>query len=276
MYYPDDPADEIIKIIKTTDELGFHACYLTDSSLRRDLWTLLGAAAVQTKRVRLGANAVRIAFRDPALIALAIATLDELSAGRTDTVVCFGGRRFWHQHALEPARTTRPWARVREAIQVIKTFLGSSRLDFEGEYFRYNALEASMLPLTRPAPVHLASSGGPRAMRAAGEIADGMHIAPACSRRACETATAMVSEGARRAGRDPQNLDIALCPIWVCSSDAEAARRVARIKTSWYLPSLPSSCMASHRRRSGRFEKPGRPATFERPSSAPPPTSPSA
>ena len=52
MYYPDDPTTEVMEIIKATDELDFYACYLTDSSLRRDLWTLLGAAADKTKRVR--------------------------------------------------------------------------------------------------------------------------------------------------------------------------------------------------------------------------------
>ena len=45
MYYPDDAASEVISIIQTCEDLGFYACYLTDSSLRRDLWVLLGAAA---------------------------------------------------------------------------------------------------------------------------------------------------------------------------------------------------------------------------------------
>lgn len=239
MYYPDDPTTEVMEIIKATDELDFYACYLTDSSLRRDLWTLLGAAADKTKRVRLGPNAVRIAFRDPALIALSLATLDELTNGRAEAVVCFGGARFWHQHGLRPEQTSRPWARVKEAIQVMQTFLSTGRLDFEGEYFHYRGLAASVSAVQHRIPIKMATAGGPKAMFAAGQVADGMHIAPASSRAASKAAVARVREGAVANNRAWRDFDIALCPIWVCGDDSAAAKQIARIKTAWYLPTLP-------------------------------------
>lgn len=246
MYYPDDRADEVINIIKTCEDLGFYACYLTDSSLRRDLWVLLGAAAKETSRIRLGPNAVRVLFRDPALIALAIATLDELTDGRVDSVVGFGSSNFYDAHKMGRDQTSRPWARVREAIQVMREFLQNQRLDFAGEYFHYDALVTSVAPVQQSPPLKMATIGGPKAMESAGEIADGMHIAPIASRLACEDAVEHVRRGAERAGRCWQDLDIGACPIWVCSPDGEAAREVARIKVAWYLPILPDRHLRNH------------------------------
>ena len=188
MYYPDDPADKVIEIIKTCEELDFYACYLTDSSLRRDLWVLLGAAAKETSRIRLGPNAVRILFRDPALIALAIATLDELTEGRVDTVVGFGAANFYKPHQMTKEQTSRPWARVKEALAVMRQFLTTQTLSYQGEYFSYEDLATSVAPVQDPPPLKMATVGGPKAMETAGEVADGMHIAPIASRAACEDA----------------------------------------------------------------------------------------
>ena len=246
MYYPDDRAVEAIEFIKACEELGFYACYLTDSSLRRDLWVLLGAAAMETSRIRLGPNAVRVLFRDPALIALAIATLDELSGGRVDTVVGFGSSNFYDAHKLDRTKTSRPWARVRESIEVMREFLQHQRLDFVGEYFQYDGLETSVAPVQKRPPLKMATIGGPKAMVAAGEMADGMHIAPIASRVACEDAVEYVKRGAARAGRQWRDLDIGACPIWVCSTDGDAAREVARIKVAWYVPILPERHLVNH------------------------------
>ena len=246
MYYPDDAASEVIEIIKTCEDLEFYACYLTDSSLRRDLWVLLGAAAKETSRIRLGPNAVRILFRDPALIALAIATLDELTDGRVDTVVGFGSSNFYASHQMGTEQTSRPWARVKEAIEVIRRFLADQTLDFEGDYFRYKAMKTSVAPVQNDPPLKMATVGGPKAMQTAGEVADGMHLAPVASRVACEDALECVKNGAARSGRDWRALDIAVCPIWVCSENAQAAREVARIKTAWYIPILPERHLRNH------------------------------
>ena len=246
MYYPDDAADEVIDIIKTCEELGFYACYLTDSSLRRDLWVLLGAAARETSRIRLGPNAVRILFRDPALIALAVATLDELTGGRTDTVVGFGAANFYKPHQMTREQTSRPWARVKEALAVMHQFLSTQTLSFKGEYFSYRDLTTSVAPMQTPPPLKMATVGGPKAMETAGEVADGMHIAPIASRAACEDALERVRAGARRSGRDWRVLDIAACPILVCSANAAAAKEVARIKVAWYVPILPERHLRHH------------------------------
>jgi 5,10-methylenetetrahydromethanopterin reductase len=45
---PDYPLSDSIEMIKTADELGFHACYSVDETWHKDLWVLFAAAADKT------------------------------------------------------------------------------------------------------------------------------------------------------------------------------------------------------------------------------------
>lgn len=75
------PAGDLVDLVRTADELGFHSCYLPDDPSMRDSWAVVAAAARETSSIRLGFNATHVYLRDPVLIAQALATLDELSDG---------------------------------------------------------------------------------------------------------------------------------------------------------------------------------------------------
>lgn len=87
------PAGDLVDLVRTADELGFHSCYLPDDPSMRDSWAVVAAAARETSSIRLGFNATHVYLRDPVLIAQALATLDELSDG-SRPVVSFGDRRY--------------------------------------------------------------------------------------------------------------------------------------------------------------------------------------
>ena len=87
---PDYPLDDCIDYIKTADELGFYACYSVDETWHKDLWVLFAAAARETKNIRFGPNVTHVFLREPTLICQQMATLDELTGGRTEIVVSTG------------------------------------------------------------------------------------------------------------------------------------------------------------------------------------------
>ena len=87
---PDYPLDDMIDMIKTADELGFYACYSVDETWHKDLWVLFAAAARETKNIRFGPNVTHVFLREPTLICQQMATLDELTGGRTEIVVSTG------------------------------------------------------------------------------------------------------------------------------------------------------------------------------------------
>ena len=55
------------------------------------IWTLLGALARETTRLRLGSLVTSIAFRHPAFLAAQAITVDQISHGRVDVAVGAGG-----------------------------------------------------------------------------------------------------------------------------------------------------------------------------------------
>ena len=87
---PDYSFDDMIDMIKTADDLGFYACYSVDETWHKDLWVLFSAAARETKNIRFGPNVTHVFLREPTLICQQMASLDELTGGRTEIVVSTG------------------------------------------------------------------------------------------------------------------------------------------------------------------------------------------
>ena len=90
---PDYPLDDAIDMIKKADELGFYACYSVDETWHKDLWVVFAAAARETQQIRFGPNVTHVFLREPTLICQQMATLDELTGGRTEIVVSTGQLR---------------------------------------------------------------------------------------------------------------------------------------------------------------------------------------
>ncbi|GEM_PF-502231 len=238
LHHPIYPLAYSLEVFRAAEELGFHACYCADAYRFKDPWTVLAAAAVHTRRIRLGPSATHVFLRDPTLIAQSLATLDELSEGRVEAVVSFGGPALLRRYHVQ-WQGTRPVERVKEALQVMRSFLDSGQCDHQGRFFRYAALATLSRPVQAHLPLMMASTGGKLAMRTAGEVADGAHVLLARSRRAWEYAWEQVRAGARRAGRDDGSLDMAAVQIVVCSQDGEAAHELARLFVATYLPIVP-------------------------------------
>src|SRR3712207_9180201 len=66
---PDYPMPDMIDMIRTADELGFHACYSVDETWHKDWATVFAAAARETERIRFGPNVTHVFLREPTLIA---------------------------------------------------------------------------------------------------------------------------------------------------------------------------------------------------------------
>src|ERR687897_3582377 len=204
---PDYPLSDSIDMIKTADDLGFYACYSVDEIYHKDMWLLFAAAADKTRNIRMGPNVTHVILRDPTLIAQQVATLDELTGGRAEAVVSFGNLVMLSQYHVE-WKGSRPLARVREGMQVLRTMLDTGKIDHQGEFFKYTGLFTAARPVQERVPLKLGAMGGPRSMQLAGEIADGLHTACAYSPEALRYAVHHFEVGADRAARDVARLDI--------------------------------------------------------------------
>jgi 5,10-methylenetetrahydromethanopterin reductase len=180
--------------VRRAEALGWDAVLQPDSQLRRrDTYVLLAAAAQATTRVVLGTLLANPVNRHPTVTASSIATIDELAPGRTllgwgigDTAVRLAG--------LRPARMKE----LEESTRLMRALLDGREVDV-------GAARPARLPHHRPVPIWIAA-GGPRTLRLAGGVADGVFIRvgthPANITRTVEA----IRAGAAEAGRDPASV----------------------------------------------------------------------
>jgi 5,10-methylenetetrahydromethanopterin reductase len=95
-------------------------------------------------------------------------------------------------------------------------------------------------------PLLLAAMSGPLVLRLAGEVADGVYAACSFSEEALAFLIDNVRVGAERAGRDLAQLDLCVSLTTAVADDAVAARRAARLKAAFYLPSMPQALIERH------------------------------
>jgi 5,10-methylenetetrahydromethanopterin reductase len=242
---PDYPIADSIEMIKTADELGFHACYSVDETWHKDLWVLFAAAAEKTERIRFGPNVTHVFLREPTLICQQVATLDELTGGRAELVVSTGNFGLLAQYGIDWAKQ-KPLSRLKEAIHVMRTFLDEGAITFEGDFFSYNGLYTFARPVQERIPIKMGGMKGPKSFQAAGELADGLHHALSYSREAYDYMAENLRVGAERGGRDWRELDIGAWVVTVVSEDSAAAKRAARILVAFYISSMPPEQLARH------------------------------
>jgi 5,10-methylenetetrahydromethanopterin reductase len=242
---PDYPLADSIEMIKTADELGFHACYSVDETWHKDLWILFAAAADKTERIRFGPNVTHVFLREPTLIAQQIATLDELTGGRVEAVVSTGNFGMMQQYHLD-WQNRKPLSRLREAMHVMRTFLDEGTINFQGDFFQYTGLFTAARPVQARIPLLMGGMKGPRSFIAAGEIADGMHHALSYSREAYDYVVENVRKGASNVGRSIDELDIGAWVVTVVAEDSAAAKQAARILVAFYISSMPAEQLERH------------------------------
>src|SRR5919206_2930105 len=81
--FPTEPPRRLLELIRLTEDLGYHTVYLGDSQMIwREAFSLLGAAALATSRIRLGPGVTNPVTRDPAVVAAGMATLVEMAGPR--------------------------------------------------------------------------------------------------------------------------------------------------------------------------------------------------
>jgi alkanesulfonate monooxygenase SsuD/methylene tetrahydromethanopterin reductase-like flavin-dependent oxidoreductase (luciferase family) len=166
---PDDAsADEIIERARAADAQGFDTFWLPDhltdyrgtshvSTGPFDSFTLMVAIGASTQRIRLAWGMLNVTFRNPAVLAKMLATLDHVTHGR---VICSVGAG-WLKSEYDAYGLTfiedheERIAHEREVIQLLKelwTRPAPERVTFEGRYVHTNELPFNPAPYQTPHP----------------------------------------------------------------------------------------------------------------------------
>jgi len=214
--------------VRRAETLGWDAALQPDSQLRRrDTYVLLAAAARATQRITLGPLLANPINRHPTVTASSIATIDELAPGRTllgwgvgDTAVRLAG--------LRPAR-----------VKELETGTRLMRALLDGEAIEVGAERPARLPHHRPVPIWIAA-GGPRTLRMAGGVADGVFIRVGIHAANIGTAVDLIGTGAREAGRDPATVRLGAVFHTVLVDEPGRALTMARSIAAGYYEYSPA------------------------------------
>ncbi|MGH7788557.1 MAG: TIGR03560 family F420-dependent LLM class oxidoreductase [Candidatus Binatia bacterium] len=156
---------------ETAEQLGFHSVWVNDhlygvpmaSIPIMEAWTLLSAVAAVTARVELGTLVSPVGFRNPALLAKQVATLDQISNGRVIPGLGSG----WFSAEFEGYGYPFPPMQARleqldEACQLLRRMWTDEQTTFAGKHFVTDAVYCAPKPVRRP-PI-LIGGGGERVL----------------------------------------------------------------------------------------------------------------
>lgn len=209
------------------EAMGWDSVWIADHSsaqypklISYEAWSLMGALALETRRVRIGTLVTPTVFRHPALLAQSVTTVDHISGGRLELGLGAGGAP---ADAAAVGVGERPpaelLARLEQQLVMLDRLLRGERIDSdEGHYPARGAVVEA--PLQKPRPPFVVAGNGPRALKIVARHADtwntlggqpmrGTGAAPFTLAEAAAVTKAQnagLDRACAEAGRDPASL----------------------------------------------------------------------
>jgi F420-dependent oxidoreductase-like protein len=165
------------------------------------------ALAASTSRVRCGSLVYCAGYRHPAVLANAMASLDELADGR----VTLGLGAGWAKLEYDAYGIPYPAAGARlrlleESLVCVRGLLRDDATDFAGEFFTLTDARCEPKPLQSPLPIWVGGGGEKVTLRLAAQYADGWNV-PFIAPDAWAHKSAVLDEHCARLGRDPATIE---------------------------------------------------------------------
>lgn len=225
------PIADIIQCARAAEEAGFGYISVAES-FYRDGSALAAAIASHTGSIRIGTSVFPIYTRTPFQLAMAMATLDELSSGRMGYLGLGLGYRNRTENYFG-IKIERPLDRMREYVEIIRLLLSGSDASYQGKFFQFNGFpKLGGEPLR--IPIYFGSSGS-RMFQLAGEVADGVILNSIATPVHIQHARDMIKLGAAKSGRDPAKSTIAASVIYAVADNVGEAAQAAKEDILFYL-----------------------------------------
>ena len=223
LLWPNMPSNEFAELVELADSIGYSELWNADIRFQRDCYLGLALAARHSRQLLIGPGVSDPYSRHPALIAMAMATLDEISGGRVQIGLGMGGSGLAEMGIIQH----RPVRALREGIELIRAMLAEPVVDYEGELFRLHGSGLGFAPLRRAIPIFVATHS-PQVLRLAGRIADGVLLATLARRTAIDRATSLLRRSEADGGRAHGSVAVHLRLETCISDDEERALDVVR------------------------------------------------
>jgi F420-dependent oxidoreductase-like protein len=174
------------------------------------------ALACETSRVRVGSLVYCAAYRHPAVLANALATIDHLSDGRAD--IGLGAGWAHNEFAAYGIPFPGPGARLdilEESVQCVRGLLRDEVTNFDGEHFQLTDARCEPKPVQAELPIWIGGGGEKRTLKIAGRYADGWNVpfqAPDAFAHKREVLAGHAADAGRSIDDIRCTVNVGLCP----------------------------------------------------------------
>jgi len=218
------------KAVLESEALGYDSLFVADHVfLGRDGaiyegWTLLSALAGITRRMQLSPIHLCDSFRNPALTAKQIATLDIVSEGRFILFYDYGWRRAeFDAYGFDFAGSDdERAARMAEGLVIIKGMLSEPRFSYQGRFYSVHEAVCEPKTVQRPLPpIWMGEVSSPVMVEAIVSHADVFNSMPV-SVEGFREKLRILDAACAQAGRDPASIGRSLeTQVLVCENESE-------------------------------------------------------
>lgn len=235
---------DLLAFARATEESGFDGYFRSDHYLAMgdgdglpgptDAWTALAGLARETSRIRLGTLVSSATFRHPGILAIQVAQVDQMSAGRAELGLGTGWFEAEHRAYGIPFPAKR-FDLLEDNLAIItglwSTPVGET-FSYTGAHYTLSEAPALPNPVQSPVPVIVGGSGPRRTPALAARYATEFNIGFVDDERVAER-FAGVRAACEQIGRDPGSLTYSVAlPTVVGRTRSELAGRLARIGQS--------------------------------------------
>ncbi len=228
------PPRDIVECVRLAEELGYESAWMAEGH-GGDQFSILTACAVATEKILLGTSITSVFVRTPPTIAMAAACVDHFSKGRFILGVGSSHRvQVEGEHGLVFGQ---PIAHVRECVEIVRTLLREDRVSFKGEVYDIEGFDLWFKPYRKEIPVFVAAVF-PKMLEVCGEMAQGTMLT-SCTLDRARGAVEHVAAGARRAGRDPAEVEVSTLIRCGIGEDRETAADGMRPGLAMYAARFP-------------------------------------
>ena len=236
--------EDLLRVALESERLGFGAFFRSDHYVHMgsgsglpgptDAWITLAALARETTTIRLGTLMSAATFRLPGPLAISVAQVDEMSAGRVELGIGTGW--FAEEHAAYgiefPALGVR-FDRLSEQLEIISGLWATpsgETYSFAGEHYQLTNSPALPKPVQRPRPPILIGGGGKvRTPKLAAKFAQEFNM-PFNSLEATSSQFGRVRAACDNSGRGRDSIILSAAQVLcVGENEAEIERRASNI-----------------------------------------------
>jgi F420-dependent oxidoreductase-like protein len=239
-----DPLDawrRTTEVARQADRLGFESIWLFDhfhtiprptDEITFESFTSLSALAALTERIRLGHIVICTAFRNPALTAKMISTMDSISGGRMDLGIGAGWKQDeWIAYGYGFPETKERLARLGDDLGVIAAMLAGDRhqhATYEGRYAHVRNARNVPKPIQQPrVPIMVGGNGPIVTWRLAARWADELNV-DGMSPAELRDATPLIRGRCEEIDRDPATLAVSV-HVWTEQFGRAGQARIDRL-----------------------------------------------